>query len=84
MTLEQKVMFERWSRCDIRILLVFFKGITTARRQARTHTYVGLSRTGSQCCIIIDADPGSKKCSYGSGSYGVKTKEEKIHQKIVN
>ena len=34
--------------------------------------------------IYYYADPGSKKCPYGSGSLGVKTKEEKLHQKIFD
>ena len=32
----------------------------------------------------VDPDPGSQKCPYGSGSKGVNTKEEKLHQKMFN
>ena len=31
-----------------------------------------------------DPDPGSQKCPHGSGSKGVNTKEEKLHQKLFN
>ena len=31
-----------------------------------------------------DPDPGSKKCTYGSGTKGVNTKEEKLHKKMFN
>ena len=37
-------------------------------------------------CIYYyaDPDPGSQKCPSGSGSRGVNTKEEKLHQKFFN